>query len=234
MAVVVFLRKIVDILFHRKNYNLVGTLVARLPRDHVDGFVTHKELFVFLNVREIIVEGMLWPPVNNVVIDLEHLGGLSKAIADVHDPYLVLLLNMDHLGSCVHIYRHHHTLFHGVVSYVKLSLPVTKTYRVYFPENILALVADKYRKEYQNSKLLHFNNAARANIERQQNLLAGISDFCRHHPFVFFGLFDFLLSSFGFCLATNLDPCGLDLSPYDKLLVNRYHVLVKGIVLSVI
>ena len=47
-------------------------------------------------MRKFVVKGVLWPPVNNVVIDLEHLGGLAKAIADVHDPYLVLILNMHH------------------------------------------------------------------------------------------------------------------------------------------
>ena len=94
MAVVVFLCKIVNILFHRKNDYLVGALIASLSRDHVNGFVAHKELLVFLNMRKFVVKGVLWPPVNNVVIDLEHLGGLAKAIADVHDPYLVLILNM--------------------------------------------------------------------------------------------------------------------------------------------
>lgn len=184
-------------------------------------------------MREFVVKGMLWPPVNNVVIDLEHLGGLAKAIPDVHDPYLMLILNMNYFWSRVHIYRHHHTLFHGVISYVKLSLPVTKTYGVYFPENILPFVAHKYRKEYQNSKLLHLNDTTCANIKGQQNLLSGISYFCWNPPSVFFRLFGFLHSIFGFCLTSYLDPCGLDLSPYDKLLVNRYHVFVECIVLSI-
>jgi hypothetical protein len=42
VAIVVLFCKVVNIFFDCENYNLVWMILAWLPRDHVDGFVSHE------------------------------------------------------------------------------------------------------------------------------------------------------------------------------------------------
>ena len=74
--VIILFREIINIFFYRKYDNFVCPVTSSLIWNHVDGFIAHEQLFIFLHVRKVVAKGSHRPSVSHIVVDLEHFGGL--------------------------------------------------------------------------------------------------------------------------------------------------------------
>ena len=109
---------------------------------------------------------------------------ISCLLFDSHNPNQVIMLLMNNLWVCLHIYRHAHSLFDCLILYVKLTINEAEFRRINLSINITILSPSTLTKREENKLLRSFNYATCSNIKWKLYFFVGIYDL---------GLLDLLL-----------------------------------------
>lgn len=185
---------------------------------------------------KVVVERSQRPPIPDVVVDLEDLGGFTKAVADVHDPDLMLVFDVDDFGAEVHVDWHAHAFSEGVISYIELGVTIgikRELCRINISKNLVLTRIDKDGQKNKNIESRYLNNATGANVKRKKDLLASISHLCGQNVSLFVGK-RFNFRNYLLCLTPDFIYVRFNYDLFTKAFILHWpEILVESIILSV-